>query len=278
MTTSGSTDFELTRNEIIELAYGKIGGLSDGDSLSAEQYSTASKWLNVIVKNWTAEDIYLWKVDWITQGLTASGAVLGSDGYDYECIRNHTSSASNKPVTGAEYMSYWKKLTTSAASAWVTDTAYTSICNISLNSNIISLENVRVREGVSNTILKPLSREDFLGLGNNTEKGKPTQFFFKKQVTSEMFLYPYPDSATSYVIEMMAYRYAEDLDTGANTADYLVEWERPLIDELAATLAPSRGIFGDQLTALTIRARTSKKIARGSNHERGDVFFTPRLK
>jgi|TARA_R100000501_G_C2611814_1_gene106250 hypothetical protein len=277
MATSGSTDFNSTRNEIIELANRKIGGLSDGDSLSNEQYSTGSKVLNLIAKNWSSEDIFLWKVDWVAQGLTASSAAQNNS-LDYQCIRPHTSAAANEPGVGAQWESFWKALTTSAGTAWALSTSYTSINTFALDSNIISVENMRVREGTSDNILTPMSRDDYFSLGNPTIEGKPTQYYYKKEETSDVYLYPYPDSATAYIIEFMGYRYPEDFDAGANNANFLEEWLRPLVDALAVDLAPSRGIFGQQLSDLTRQASMSKSIARGTNTERGDVFFKPRFR
>ena len=97
MAISGSSDFNLITNEIIELAYKSINALRDGDTLTGGQYSTGRKLLNMIQKNL---GLLLWNQEIITVNLTASSIVLGSDGVDYECIRNHTASTSNKPVTG----------------------------------------------------------------------------------------------------------------------------------------------------------------------------------
>ena len=40
MAVSGSSDFNLITNEIIELAYKSINALRDGGSLTGDQYST----------------------------------------------------------------------------------------------------------------------------------------------------------------------------------------------------------------------------------------------
>ena len=50
MAVSGSSDFNLITNEIIELAYKSINALRDGDILTGDQYSTGRKLLNMIQK------------------------------------------------------------------------------------------------------------------------------------------------------------------------------------------------------------------------------------
>lgn len=52
--------------------------------------------------------------------------VLGSDGLDYQCTLLHTSSTAREPITGTDYLTYWKALTTTAGSAWADATEYAS--------------------------------------------------------------------------------------------------------------------------------------------------------
>jgi len=50
MTTGTTTDFALTRNELIELGYAKIGKLAPGGSLDEDQLERGIKALNLIIK------------------------------------------------------------------------------------------------------------------------------------------------------------------------------------------------------------------------------------
>jgi hypothetical protein len=277
--TSESYDFILTRNQIIEQAFRKVGVLSDDNVLTAAQYNVGSLYLNAMVKLWAADDIYIWKEKRAVHALTASSVVLGTDGNDYECIRKHTSSSITKPITGANYKGFWKQLTTSAGAAWANDTNYESIQAIELNSNVIDLSDLRIIEGNEFEMLTQLTRNEFFNLENTDNSGKPNSYYFEKSNDANLlYLYPYPDSATDYVIDMTEYIYAEDMDDSDNNPDYLQEWIKPLIDGLAIELAPTRGMFGDQLRTLKSEARESKNIARGANGEKGDTQISPRLK
>lgn len=54
--------------------------------------------------------------------------VYGTDGDEYACIMPHTASSANKPITGADWRSYWTPLTPSFSAntgAWAADTEYT---------------------------------------------------------------------------------------------------------------------------------------------------------
>ncbi|MFA7706548.1 MAG: hypothetical protein WCX91_05565, partial [Candidatus Omnitrophota bacterium] len=54
-----------------------------------------------------------------------SDVVLGSDGFDYICILDHTSTNQTKPVTGDDWAIYWRRLNPYETSSWVTDKVYT---------------------------------------------------------------------------------------------------------------------------------------------------------
>lgn len=54
-------DFLLTRNELIEQAWRKIGVLPQGETMSAEQLSDAVARLNMIVNEWTVDGVFVWR-------------------------------------------------------------------------------------------------------------------------------------------------------------------------------------------------------------------------
>jgi len=60
MATSGSYDYSLNRNEIIQEALELIGVLDPTETLSSEDAVSCSKSLNLMVKAWTKQDIGLW--------------------------------------------------------------------------------------------------------------------------------------------------------------------------------------------------------------------------
>lgn len=53
-------DFILTRNELIQLAFEKVGAISDGEVLSAEQIDKGVKLINGILKAWNNDGVMLW--------------------------------------------------------------------------------------------------------------------------------------------------------------------------------------------------------------------------
>lgn len=53
-------DFILTRNELIEESYRKVGVLSDFDNISSAQLASGNRKLNLILKEWSEDGVKLW--------------------------------------------------------------------------------------------------------------------------------------------------------------------------------------------------------------------------
>lgn len=60
MATSGSTDFSVTRDDIISRALRLIGAIAQGESPTTEQLNEAAIALNGLVKAWQADGMPLW--------------------------------------------------------------------------------------------------------------------------------------------------------------------------------------------------------------------------
>jgi hypothetical protein len=83
MTTSGSVDFTLTRNEIIRQALLLVSAITPDNSPSADMVSDASKMLNMMVKSWQTK-VKLWPTKDITIVLAYPGKqsfTIGASGY-----------------------------------------------------------------------------------------------------------------------------------------------------------------------------------------------------
>lgn len=61
MATSGNTSYDLTRNDIIEAAYRKLGLPGEGNTLTATQYTDGLSALNAVVALAVTDGMPLWK-------------------------------------------------------------------------------------------------------------------------------------------------------------------------------------------------------------------------
>lgn len=74
MSTSGSTNFSTSRNELIAGALRIIGAVAQGETPTTAQYSEGSEALNMLCKAWMADGMPLWVTREYTMPLTASTA------------------------------------------------------------------------------------------------------------------------------------------------------------------------------------------------------------
>lgn len=74
MATSNSTDFSVTRDEIIKRALRLIGAVAQGETPTADQISEASVALNGLVKAWQADGMPLWALKQYNITLTAGNS------------------------------------------------------------------------------------------------------------------------------------------------------------------------------------------------------------
>ena len=103
MATSGSTNYGLTRNDIIQEALELLGIVAAEESPAAADVATADRSLNMMIKGWQAKGINLWRQ---TEGsLTATAGqasfTMGTGG-DYATARPLRISSARLSVSGIE--------------------------------------------------------------------------------------------------------------------------------------------------------------------------------
>jgi len=74
MATSGTTTFNMTRDELIYAAVRKLSVIADGDVLSTTQLSNASQTLNVMLKGFQVDGMPLWAINEYNLTLTATNS------------------------------------------------------------------------------------------------------------------------------------------------------------------------------------------------------------
>lgn len=242
MATSGSINYTRTRDQIIKRALRIVGVLAQGDLPSAEQTAESSEALNSMVKGWQGDGLRLWEVQWETETLTAASEVTGSDSSVYTCIRNlAVSAASHKPVTGADWTTYFIKRG-STGGAWANDTAYNAIGHIAV-TDVLGITEAFWRDDSNDTPLHIMSRAEFMELTNKAEFGTPSKLYLDmSSLTSPaIFLWPQPDvTVASDLTETLHYnaiKRLEDFDAGSDTPDFDVKWIEALTFNLAYKLA-----------------------------------------
>lgn len=76
MTTSNSTDFSITRDQLLTGALRVAGGVAQGDTATATQISEAAEALNMLVKECQADGMPLWAIKQYNVTLTATSSYV----------------------------------------------------------------------------------------------------------------------------------------------------------------------------------------------------------
>lgn len=275
MATSSSTNFILNRDQIINGALRKMGILAQGESPDANMVSEASEALNVMVNAWQTEKINLWTRDWTTKVFSAASEVTGTDSSVYTCIKSHTSSADNRPVTGGNWTTYWFKRG-STGGVWATSTSYTSTGDFEVASDTLNVEKAFIRNSDgTDTWIEIIPYEEYLELSSKSTFGRPNQMALDRQLTPKVYIWPQLYPVSSYVLHYLRIRRLEDYDSGSNTSDFPVRWTKALIYGLAADLAEEYNRPLPRQQALTAKAEAEKMRAKMDDHE---LFTSARVK
>ena len=89
----------------------------------------------------------------------------------------------------------------------------------SLASNYTDLLEVVVRNSSNvDTSLSKMSRSEYLAIPNKTNTGRPTQYFYNRQVTPSITLWPTPNDSTDTLVYYYVNR-IQDVDALQNTTD-----------------------------------------------------------
>lgn len=236
MTTSNSTDFNPQQQALAREVLERLSLVDPEESIEAAMLVSVRNTMNYIIKSWQNDHTFLHTRTWTQKTFTASSEVTGSDGNIYTCILSHTSSASNKPVTGANYAMYWTQKGDTGG-VWVTATSYSAIGDFTADADTTEIEEAFVRDGGKDYAVSIVSMNEYLQILDKTHTGRPYLLAFDKQLSPKVYLHYQPD-LTTYVLHYLRTRKIEDFDGAANTADLRPEQLEALIATTAYKVAP----------------------------------------
>ena len=247
--TSSSTDFALTRSKIIKRAFRKAGIVGAGQNLEPEMNEDGIELLNLIIhEDLPNEGIRLWQREWATKTFTASSEVTGSDGNIYTCIRSHTSAATNKPVTGANWSTYWE-LAGSTGGTWITSTDYAAIGDFVGDTDLLDIEQAFLRQNGVDLPLDIISINKYLNIVDKSITGTPSTLVIERSKTPRIYTWPQPNN-TDDVLHYLKIRKLQDFDNTDDAPDLPQYAYHSLIKILAYQLTfdyPSSAVLRNDL-------------------------------
>ena len=313
MATSGSTNFQQTRNEVILDALQIIGAYGIGRTVSAEDMTFAASMLNKMVKAWATKGLHLYSTEeavlYVTPGTPAyslgstAKATKASDEVVTQLNGAAATSATSLTVdstTGMTVADVIGVVLSDKTIHWTTIATIPTSTTLTLTTGLASAAsdnaNVYTYTTALTRVLRVLDCRKRTGTGSDTndlpvmEVGyqdyqtfpvknsgtSPTQFSFKPTSTAgTLYLWPCPSDGSERI--MMTYeRVLEDLDNTSDDFDFPPEWLEPLTYQLALRLARPFGKSGAVNDILPMASIMLQNLLDWDS-EVTSVTFTPEI-
>ncbi len=305
MTTSGSFNFNLTRNEIITQALRTLGILADGEDATGDQISDGSYRLNLMIKAWRNKGISLPLYQEITVYLESGkqSYLIGATG-DKAAARSYKTEVATAALSGVS------TVTVDSASnftngdvvgvvqdnntiLWTTGTKsgnvitlgaaltygvavdnhvyfYTSIAQRPLT---VKAARLKVNDG-NETPVNIVNRQEYFNYTNKTATGKINSVYYDPQLNNGvLYTYLTADSVNDTLL-LTVQRQVADFDSDGDTADFPPEWLEAIVYNLAVRMFTKYGIDAD--TKATVSAMADSLLQDAEDFDQEDsIQFSP---
>lgn len=308
MTTSGSVDFSVTRDNIIEDALRDVGAIGPDDSASANQITHAARLLNSITKAWQAYGLQLWarKVGWILPQTDVNEIDLGPTG-DHASLTYTQTALSADAALGATTITvdsatgisngYYIGVETDSGMWWTTVNGAPSGTTVTLTTGLdvaasddnyvyvyqtklqrpIRIVEAYLRDEVGNTEyeIDVVPKSTYEGMGAKATDATPNMIAYDPHLTDgRAYIYPrFTDG--DKLIKIVFQRPFEDFDATGDTPDVPQEWYRTLRLALALDLAPTYGLPVADRRALREEKLLAFDEVSGNEPEEGSLLIRP---
>ena len=310
MATSGSVDFNLTRDEIINDALVQIGAIEAGENPAATDTAFAARQLNRMVKTWQADGVRLWTrreaflflvdsqgryqlgnsssdkaamVDDTVRTELSAAAAAGASTITVDSVTDMAASDNIGVVlddgtidwdTIASISTLTITLTgtlTSAASTNNQVFTYTTTINRPLR--VIAAQ--RTAKTDVDTPITVVSHAEYQRLPNKTDPGLTNELYYQpERDAGYVYLWPEPNTPNDR-IRMTCQFPIEDFDTSAHNPDLPQEWLDCLVWNLAKKLCASYGVPMETAALVTVEADDLYTLMTEWDREPQSTMFAP---
>lgn len=307
MTVSNSTDFNQTRDQIIADALMSLGVYRPGATVTANDTTICSNWLNKIIKSIVARGIHMWAETegtlFLRNGVNQY-TIAGSDNVGDNVIETTLTTGSGTALTvastagmtaadniGIELDNNTRQWTTivsvdssttltitagltSAASSGRTVFSYTTT-----SSKALYVSSVRNR--TSDGIDLPINlrgRDEFMMISNKASTGTNINqcFYVPNLTTGTMYVWPTPNNCASR-LKFSYQRVLNDFDSSGDTPDVPSEWLECLTVLLKWRIAPTYGKNIQEQAMLQKEANDMLLEMNLWDINSGSIFIQPNL-
>lgn len=201
MATSGSTDFNLQRDDIIKGALRDIGVLRRGQTPPADEIQDASDALNLIIKTWSSPN-------------------------------NRMSKSFKAFVLERQSLTLTAKISFALKSSG-------GDLNVAPPMQMLSV--VRKDTSNKEVPLSEMTLGEYRAIPDKTATGTPTKWHYEREHDQGKLYFNRVTDDTTDTMELLFRRELEDVDAAGDDIDVPKEWLLPLRKRLGISLAPEYG-------------------------------------
>lgn len=310
MVTSGTSSFNPAATLIINMAYRKLGAIAEDETPTAGMYSDAAFQLNGLIKEWMATGIHVWTEEeailFLQQGQYRY--LLGGTTTDNCCDANsyvlaqlsQAANAGANTVTlvttlGITNGQFFGVVLDSGFVFWTTVSATPANSTVHLAAPLpgiaspqqfafayttkivrpLKVPNARLLtyQGLEETPMDDMSRQEYMDQPNKANLGTPTQFFYApKLVSGEMYVWPNVQQGI-WGQRFTWYRPLQDINSPANTADFPQEWVNTLGWNLAKEMGPEFDVPPNRWAIILQQAKEKLDMVTNWDRESEPILF-----
>ena len=241
-----SSNYSITRDQIISLALRKLGVLEIGDTPDANSVANAAMTLNLLIKQFNTDGLKLWKISELILPLTASQTMYTLGGATSDLMYDSL-----------------------APTVAITDKPLKIIQGF--------YRNLQVTPYIDTPVLL-VSKQEYNILGSKFSTGTANTIFYDpRKLNGLLYVYLTPDtnSQTNLQMHLVAQMPINDINSATEVPDFPNEWMNCLVWNLADQLAMEYGVPMNARQEIAQRANLYKTQMVDWDVEASSTFFSP---
>jgi len=312
MSTSGSSNYTINCNRMIEVALRGVNKLEDEETAEASIVTDARDILNMMLKAFQADGLKLWLrkkatvflKDSVNQYSLSSTGAHATYSYTRTQIKVAAVAAatsidvdSTSGMTAGDFIGF---VLDDGTSYWTTVTSVTDSDTVVIPSpgitSAAAIDNyvyffttkigrpLRILQAFvkdvdgNDTPVSIISQNDYMSLSSKTADGQVTQIHYDPQTSSGLlYVWPETDDVTD-TLEIIVQREIEDMDIAGNDFDVPTEWYEPILYGLMERLGIHFHIPEKMMRRISKMAEDSLYKAKTFDVENTSMFIYPEVR
>lgn len=278
MARSGSYNYNISRNDLITLAFRETNIYSKNEDIRSDDMNFAIARLNIMIKFWQAQGLALWNRKQATLFPAYQDRQYSISNTGDHCANSYVSSTlsadealgqtvlsvtSTTGMTAADNVGIelddssrqWTTIVSVDSSTQITVTATLTAAAASGNTiiaytnkiadrplRILNARSVDLKNSNTAVKMNTIGHDEYFNLPTKDLDGNPNSYFYDKQLDAGiLYLFPRPNKV-SQLIEFTYHESFEDMDSSTDDFDFPAEWFEVLLTNLKLKLAGSYGM------------------------------------